>query len=84
MNHNNRSNFTNLLDLSFLTDGNSRCETAYLTIKCYFETAPDVNNQIISILNLFSNIFFPIFSKGIRATMRRYPNDGVIKINQLS
>lgn len=26
-------------------DGPNRCETAYLTFKCYFETAPEVSDR---------------------------------------
>lgn len=31
------------LQLNSILDGDTRCDTAWLTVKCYFEKAPEVN-----------------------------------------
>lgn len=31
---------------TLFSDGNTRCETAYLTAKCYYKLMPEVNNDI--------------------------------------
>lgn len=35
----------NFSEMTLILDGSTRCETAWLTLKCYYDIAPEVNSN---------------------------------------
>lgn len=65
-----------------ILDASNKCDTAFETVKCYFEVAPEVRNYIKYVLVMLS-IFFHIFLGCWVAIMRWDDNKSTEDIHTL-